>query len=80
MSDFFNFDTDFSIKKYTFEEVRRDYPNAYAKWTEEDDELLKDEFLEGKSTEELARIFERKPNAIRYRLKKLGLVTYKPHN
>lgn len=45
-------------------------------WTEWEDELLEEVFMEGKSVQELAKIFERKEGTIYSRLKKLGLVEY----
>lgn len=49
-------------------------PNAYEKWTQKSDVLLKNEFQSGKSTKSLADFFKRKIGAIRSRLKKLGLI------
>lgn len=50
------------------------YPNAYKRWTEEDDSRLKKEFEEGKSIEDLAKMFLRNTGAIQSRLYKLGVV------
>lgn len=47
------------------------YANAYAPWTEDDDNLLKQLYAEGKSTAELIEIFGRNRGAIKSRLKKL---------
>ena len=47
--------------------------NAYAKWTNEDDEQLCKLVEEGVSIQELSRIFERNEGAIRSRISKLGL-------
>jgi len=58
---------------HTFNELRILYPKAYAKWSPEDDEKLKNLFQSGKTTEELALIFQRKIGAIDSRLLKLGL-------
>jgi hypothetical protein len=60
---------------YTFDKIHVDYPKAYAKWSQEDDEKLKDLFVSGKTEDELALIFQRKIGAIESRLKKLGLKT-----
>jgi hypothetical protein len=60
-------------KSYSVAEIRKEYRNAYAKWTEEDDEKLRSEFKMGKDLVSLAGMFERKPGAIRSRLRKLGL-------
>ena len=52
-----------------------EFPNAYVKWSSEEDENLKKEFQAGKDIQELANIFHRKESAIDSRLKKLGLKT-----
>jgi hypothetical protein len=49
------------------------FSNAYEKWTVEDDEKLEILFCEGKTVKELTQIFQRKPGAIRSRIKKLEL-------
>ncbi len=54
--------------------IRAEYPKAYEKWTDEEDNSLKQKFGEGVTTEELARIFQRQPSAIRSRLTRLGMV------
>ena len=56
-------------------QIRVSYPNAYDKWTEFDDELLKQEFAKGTSVSELSKIFRRQPGAIRSRIKKFGFET-----
>lgn len=48
--------------------------NAYAKWTTEDDEQLRNHVEEGVSIQELCHIFGRNEGAIRSRINKLGLV------
>ena len=58
---------------FTFDEIHVNYPKAYVKWSPEDDEKLKDLYQYGKTTEELAPIFQRKVGAIESRLVKLGL-------
>lgn len=69
----------FSDKQGKYEErlakIRAEYPKAYEKWMEGEDELLKQKFGEGANTEELSKIFQRQPSAIRSRLIKLGLAT-----
>lgn len=60
-------------KAYSFEEIRKEYPKAYEPWTKEEDDQLKTEFNNGKSIDELAKMFQRKPSAIRDRLRKLEL-------
>ncbi|MDE0077041.1 MAG: DNA helicase RecQ [Caldilineaceae bacterium] len=58
---------------YNVEEIRRQHPQAYAKWLSEDDERLKEMYAAGTGVAELARHFGRNEGAIRSRLKKLGL-------
>lgn len=57
-----------------FKEIRKEYPNAYKKWTENDEIRLRNGYEEGKSIDELAKVFLRKPGAIQSRLRKLGLI------
>ena len=47
------------------------HPNAYAKWSQEDDALLLEMHLRGASIKEMMTRFERNEGAIRSRLKKL---------
>lgn len=63
-------------KAYTLDNVRRIYPRAYAKWTAEEDERLKEQYQQGIGIPELAKSFQRKQGAIRSRLAKQGLI---PH-
>lgn len=58
-------------KKYSVAEVRRSHAQAYAPWTDEDDEKLRR--LAQLPVRELARMFSRKRGAIRSRLQKLGI-------
>jgi hypothetical protein len=58
---------------YTLDEIHVQYPKAYAKWSPEDDEKIKDLYQSGKTIEELAPIFQRNVGAIESRLVKLGL-------
>ena len=62
-----------SNKSYSFPEIRIKYPNAYEKWSDEQEEFLKDSFLNGLAVSEIAKSLQRKPGAIRSRFKKLGL-------
>jgi len=66
-------------KAYSVEEIRRKYPNAYAKWTDEEERRLRTEYNRGKVINELARTFGRKPGAIRSRLLRLGLLDFDDH-
>lgn len=58
---------------YSVAEVRKRHKKAYAKWTQEEEELLINNFVEGLSVEEIATMLERKPGAIASRINKLGL-------
>lgn len=60
-------------KTYDVEQIRRDYHKAYTKWTQNEEDYLKNLYTQDKTVNELADIFQRKPSAIRSRLKKLGL-------
>lgn len=53
-------------------ELRKTWPNAYAPWTDEEDERLRT-LAEKSSVEELIQIFGRQKGAITSRLRKLGL-------
>ena len=59
---------------YSIEEIRREYPKAYAKWSSDDDERLKEMYAAGNDVAELAKHFERGTGAIESRLRKLGLM------
>ncbi len=61
-------------KAYTVAGIRRSYPKAYAKWTEQENEKLRTLLREGHSIGELAQIFQRKKGAIRSRLIKFRLL------
>jgi len=61
-------------QSYEVEQIRRQYPKAYVKWTEDEDMQLKNEYTQGKAISELAVTFQRQPGAIRSRLQKLGLL------
>jgi len=55
------------------EETRRKHPRAYEKWSDEEDERLREAYEADAKVKDLAVDFARKPGAIRSRLKKLGL-------
>ena len=61
-------------KAYDVKELNEKNPKAYAKWTENEDNSLRNEYLRGKTVEELSHDFQRKPGAIRSRLIRLGLL------
>lgn len=54
-------------------EIKAKFPNAYERWTEEDDELLERKFCEKETVEQLSKYFKRQPSAIRSRINKLEL-------
>ncbi|MBI4088297.1 AAA family ATPase [Candidatus Kaiserbacteria bacterium] len=57
-----------------YSEIRERHPNAYKRWTPEDDNTLEGLFREKKSEKEMAERFDRKASAIRARLMHLGLI------
>lgn len=61
-------------KAYSIDEKRQKHPNAYKKWTPEDDQQLRKEFAGGASISELAELLQREEGAIQSRLKRLGLL------
>ena len=61
------------IPAYSVYACRQEYPNAYAPWSQEDDDALTRMWCEGASVEELANHFRRKPGGIVSRIKKLEL-------
>ncbi|MBE9183518.1 hypothetical protein IQ270_01925 [Microcoleus sp. LEGE 07076] len=56
------------------EKIRQKYPRAYVKWSQDEDENLKQEYASGQQIDELVKKFQRQPAAIRSRLQKLGLL------
>ncbi len=63
-----------SDKAYNVNEIRKEHPSAYAKWTSDEDQQLAEKFKAGASISVLARSHNRKEGAIRSRLQKLGLM------
>jgi len=61
-------------KSYDVQEIKRDHPRAYDKWTPEEEEALAEEYKDGVSIVELAKKHQRQIGAIRSRLRKLGLL------
>ena len=59
-------------KSYSVEEIRQQYPSAYEKWTQEDDDELKRLHDTGLSVSELAERFGHNAGAIRSRLRRLS--------
>ena len=58
---------------YSVYACRQEHPNAFDPWTEEADLELGRMWDEGKSIDEIAFYFGRKPSAILVRMKKLGI-------
>jgi hypothetical protein len=67
---------DESAKQWTA--LKKQYPNAYQRWTDGDDATLTLLFKKGTGELELSEHFGRQPSAIRSRLEKLGLVEANP--
>lgn len=61
------------LKAYTKAEKQIRNRKAYEPWTAESDEKLERFFCEGKSINEMSKVFERNEGAIRSRIKKLEL-------
>jgi len=55
------------------EQIKEKYPNAYEPWEDEEDNKLKNLYLENISINEIAQILKRQPKAIISRLRKQGL-------
>ena len=64
---------EWGIKTYSVEKVREKHKKAYAKWTQEEEQLLINSLAEGLNVKEIAAILERQPGAIASRINKLGL-------
>jgi hypothetical protein len=64
----------FGGRAWTVEAARQQHRAAYARWTEEEDAQLAAESAAGRTVEELAERFGRKPSAIVSRLRRLGLL------
>ena len=54
-------------------QVAEEYPHAYRRWTEAEEDQLAGEVQQGLSIEEIAELHERRVGGIRTRIKKLGL-------
>lgn len=59
-------------KTYDVEQLRHIYPKAYVGWTKEEGNKLRTLYAQNKTIKELGGIFQRKPSAIRSRLRKLN--------
>jgi hypothetical protein len=62
-----------SDKAYDVNEIRKVHPNAYAKWSAEEDQRLTSAYKAGESVASLAISHNRNRGAITSRLRKLGL-------
>ncbi len=60
-------------KAYDVATIRKEYTQAYAPWSQEDDEHLRSRFLEGATIKDLVSELGRQPGGIRSRLRRLGL-------
>lgn len=66
----------FTLSKY--HKIKLQYSNAYLKWTDEETKLLLREFTQGTSLTTIAKLLNRNYGAIYTKLKKLGLLPYRP--
>jgi hypothetical protein len=57
------------------DEIRKYYPRAYEKWTEKEDTQIINEYKQGQTIPQIAISHQRKTEAIRSRLKKLGIIS-----
>ena len=53
--------------------VREEYPNAFQRWTKEEEELLRELYQQGHQVPELMVHFKRNQKGIETRLEKLGM-------
>lgn len=60
-------------KKYSLEDLRKTHPRAYAPWSKDEDERLRQRYEQGVTINNLSIEFERQPGGIRSRLTKMGL-------
>ncbi len=58
----------------TRQRTQRQYPRAFQRWTEKEEESLRQGFASGVSLESLTKLLKRHPKSIHRRLKTLGLV------
>lgn len=67
-------DNNSESQRATMLKVLEKYPNAYNPWDSKDDNLLKEKHSAGASLKDLSELFQRRPSAIRSRLKKIGVL------
>jgi uncharacterized Zn finger protein (UPF0148 family) len=58
----------------TMEQIKKESPNAYNKWTKQEEEQLTKLYSEGKKIQEIAIQLQRQQGGIRARLQKTGLI------
>lgn len=63
---------------YKITEIRKKSPQAYKKWSIEEEQQITEKYQTGKSIKEIACQMQRQPGAIRSRLTKLGLIPIAP--
>ena len=64
-------------KSSYMEEQKQQHPNAYAKWSKEDEGQLVKYYLEGKSIDEIAALMQRNIGGISARLRLMGMLDKK---
>ncbi len=65
-------------KQVRFEDIRKQFPRAYEKWTPEEDDKLRRLLEKGADVNALAEALQRQPGAVTSRLRKLGLARSAP--
>lgn len=70
---------DAPAKAYSVSKKRKANPQAYARWSKEDDAMLEKLYGEGMSKDGLVRYFGRKRSAIDSRIRYLGLTSRESH-
>ena len=55
-------------------DTRGDYPRAYETWTYEEIAIMNEFFLLSKNIDDVAKLLERQPSAVRLRLEKEGII------
>ena len=63
----------FGGRAWTVTDARQKHRAAYTRWTEEDEARLASEAARGRTVDEVAHLFGRKPSAIQSRLRHLKL-------
>jgi hypothetical protein len=66
--------TNSDSKKYSLDNIRKKYSNAYGKWDLNEESKLIEMYASGKKIDEIAVHLGRKPGGIKSRLKKLGVI------